>query len=97
MLDSQLFLGFPISSDFEAELEKVNPEFMSLFIDHDPHYLQKLSHSNQFFLGKTLGREIDLESIFLAEKNILSLLRKLVPSHSFDEISLILFPIQQPS
>lgn len=88
----ELFYGFPLSSEFEQKLSQVNPDIRSFFIKNHPDYLKKIQEKNQIYLGKTVGEEIDLETLTLIQNNIFSLLKKIVPDFTYTTDTLILFP-----
>ena len=94
MLDYQLFLGFPLNSNYLNLLDEVSHPIKSLFIQNNhPEYLYKLEYQDVPYLGKKLGPITDIQSIELLEVNIYSLLRRLVPHFSYEKHPLILFPI----
>lgn len=93
MIELDLFLGFPVDRNFQERLQEIKPELLSLFIGPDPAYLQELSSEEGYFLGKKIGKEIDLENLRLAEENIYSLLKRLLPDYPVKDVSLILFPV----
>ncbi|MGA8165351.1 MAG: hypothetical protein WB791_10105 [Waddliaceae bacterium] len=100
MVFFQLFLGFPLDKLFVEELGKANPYLVAQFIQTgreaysaDSEYLREIIYQEMHFLGKFLGGIANLQHIELVEANIYSLLKRLVPHFSYEEIPLYLFPI----
>lgn len=57
-------------------------------------YLNEFSYKGMRFLGKGLGSMISLSELELIEKNIYSLLKKVVSQFPYEEVPLYLFPIE---
>lgn len=95
MLEVQLFLGFPVDKIFSQELEKINPVIAKQFIQRGENYLQEITHDGMPFLGKYAGKMATPLQLELLEANIYSLLRKIVPDFSYQEVPLYLFSIEE--
>lgn len=93
----ELFLGFPITGSLEQELGRVNPALLTLFTQGGDEYLVDLYVEGTRYLGKHLGSMSDLGELELAGRNIVSLMKRLVPSYSFQEQSLLLLSLKDPS
>lgn len=93
MSHSHLFLGLRLSDHFQSQLALVNPDLAALFIGDNPAYLSRMSLPQGLFLGKKLGQQTDVETLKLAQENIYSLLKKLVPHYPYEETELVLLPI----
>lgn len=88
-----LFLGFPLESSFIQELNAVNPNIKSLYIQEGSEYLQQITHEGQAYLGKVIDKMVNTESLELYEANILSLIQKIVPNYPYSGLTLVLFSI----
>lgn len=95
MFTFQLFLGFPVDELYAEELSKANPYVVAQFIQKEGDYLREITYQDMRFFGKFLGHIAELQQIELLEANIYSLLKKLVPNFSYQEIPLYLFPIEE--
>jgi hypothetical protein len=93
MFDLKLFLGFPVSGNFQQQLKKSPSSLFTLLIGNNPAYLEEWEGNEGHFIGKRIGKEIDLDTLRLAEANIYSLLERLVPNYPIKETPLILFSI----
>lgn len=93
MIEVELFLGYPVDEGFRDLLKAIDPAFYSQFIGNNPDYLQEMKVSHGFFLGKKIGQEVDIERLKLAEENIYSLLKRLLPEYPLKDTPLVLFPI----
>lgn len=85
-----LFLGFCVTREFSAALDQVNPGLKTLLLEGGEHYLQEHQMADARYLGKNLGEMTDLTELELVEKNIYSLLQRLVPSFPVEEYPLTL-------
>ncbi len=92
-MDVELFLGYPLSEELIEKLFRVKQELRALFIQDHPDYLQETYFQGQRFLGKKVGSIADLDALFLLQENILSLLKKIIPDHPYQNDALILFPL----
>ena len=52
MISAQLFLGFPVTSEYERLLGKVKKEMLCLFIQEDSEYLQNIQYEGVRYIGK---------------------------------------------
>lgn len=93
--DTQLFIGFPLTFEYEERLEKVPRELLSLFIQESPDYLRRFSNEKDVFLGKQISGVTSVDSIELIQQNIYSLLRRLIPDYPYELHPLIIMTIQQ--
>ncbi|MBA3723073.1 MAG: hypothetical protein H0W88_11835 [Parachlamydiaceae bacterium] len=92
-LDYQLFLGFPLNSDYQILLKQTPENLRSLFIQNDPDYLQEVEHEGILYLGKSLGSSVQIQKIDQMEANIFSLLQRLVGNYQYKSVSLVLLPL----
>lgn len=88
-----LFLGFLIDSSFQKELSKLESPLKSLFIQKNHDYLTEYSFKEKQFLGRFIGKSIDLSHFELSSTNIYSLLKKIVPNYPYDQSELWLIPV----
>lgn len=95
MFETQLFLGFPVDKLYATELDKVNPNLLSQYVNESDDYLKEIIHNEIRFFGKNLGKIITLPQMELFETNIYSILSKLVPDYPYDETPLYIFPFDQ--
>ena len=95
MFTLELFVGFPVDLLFAKELVKANPNVVSTFVQETGDYLCEYTHNNIRYLGKRAGKNITLAQLDLLEKNIYSLLKKIIPEFPYDETPLYLFPIER--
>lgn len=95
MLESQVFLGIKELPLLEETLQKNSPQFLALFIQDHPDYLQRVYLHQQPYLGRFLGSHVDLSCLDLIEENIYSLLHRLASDYPFQEADLELFPVIQ--
>lgn len=93
----ELFLGYPITGALEQELGRVNPALLPLFTQGGDEYLVDLQVEGVRYLGKHLGPMSDLGELELAERNIVSLMKRLLPTYPFQEQSLTLLSLQDES
>jgi len=93
MLSTCLFLGFPVNPSFAAQLSLVNPDIVRYFVKQNGDYLIEISHFNQLYLGKYIEGIASFSQLELLETHIHSLLKKLTPDFSCQEVPLILFPV----
>lgn len=90
-----LFFGLHCSAELNDKLSKVNPLYKSLFIREGDEYLQELIFENKTYIGKYIGKTTHLEQLERLEANIISLLKKLVPDYSYENVNLELLPSVQ--
>lgn len=92
--DNTLFIGFPLSEDYQFELDQVPSAVKGIFIsDHPSDYLQKVTREGIVYLGKKVESPFDLMQSDSTKANIFSLLNKLVPDYPYDEQSLYLMAL----
>lgn len=95
MIDSQLFLGFPVTKDFLCQLDQIPSPLKNAFISHQScDYLQQIENNGQIYLGKPLGSIIPTSCLDSLELHIYSLLKKLIPDHPYKThpLSLLTLP-----
>lgn len=95
MFEIQLFLGFPVDALYAAELDKVNPNLVSQYVQESDDHLREIIQNEMRFIGKNIGKIITLPQLDLIENNIYSVLSKLVQDYPYDETPLYIFPIEQ--
>lgn len=93
MIAVELFLGFPCTSEFLTIFQELPASLVKVFVGQDASYLQKIETPAGSFLGKRIGKEVDVEGLKNLEANIYSLLIRLTPEFPVKETSLVLFPI----
>lgn len=92
MQQASLFLGFPLTPDFELLLKKVRPQLLKLRIGTDEG-LHEVEYEGIRYLGKNVGDLIEAEALKLLEMNVYSLLRQIVPSYPYRSDALVLLPV----
>lgn len=95
MFSFRLFFGLPLDPQFSSALEKVNPQQLACFIREGDEYLQKINHEGVGYLGRFVGKSTSLTELELLEGNIISLLKRLVPDHSYEGVSLVLISLPE--
>ncbi len=93
MLKVNLFIGFKVTDDFAQKLSRIPAEKRDLYIQDNSSYLTETHYGNDRYLGRCCGELADIESLELSEKNIHSLLAKLVPDYPYDKNPLTVFTI----
>lgn len=96
MIAVELFLGYPCNEEFLAIFHQLPVSLVKVFVGQDASYLQKIESQQGFFLGKRIGKEVDIEGLKNLEANIYSLLNRLTPGFPIKQTSLVLFPISCP-
>lgn len=91
--DTELFLGFLIDSTFQKDFSTLDPSLKSLYIQKNDDYLTEFSFKEKQFLGRFIGKSIDLSHFELSSTNIYSLLKKIVPNYPYDQSELWLIPV----
>ena len=86
----QLYLGYPVSSIFLAEMHSSNSEMLRQFT-HGGEYLQEVHYQDDTYLAKPVDPNPTLATLELLEMNIYSLLQKLSPRYPVHETPMILF------
>lgn len=89
----QLFLGFPVDEACSQQLKMQNKSILDTFLSEGDTYLKQLNSNGVEYIGKFVGEISDLESLELLEKNIYSLLRRILPDYEFKKRPLILLTI----
>jgi hypothetical protein len=93
MVNGLLFLGFEVSASYAGELAALKPQFARLFIN--PDYLEEVTVGDRQYLGKFLTNQIDTAAVEQTSMHIYSLLKKLLPHHSYQQSTLWLLPLAQ--
>lgn len=94
MYSVKLFLGLLITDELHSALSEVDRKILSLFVGSEENYLKEIKKNEKQYLGKCIDKPIDLPSLDLLQKNIYSLLKKIVSDYPFEKKSLVLFSIQ---
>ncbi len=94
MFDYQLFLGLPILSSYQEELNQLPSSLRDLFIQNkDSSYLQQIEYENVVYLGKSLGSTIETFILDAMQAHIYSLLRRLIPHYPYEQHPLLLLAL----
>jgi hypothetical protein len=89
-----LFLGLPITPLFSKILDTANPNTIKFFIsENEDSYLKEVTFEQNRYIGKFLGETVTIFELHLLEKNIYSILNKMIPDYPFDLTSLVVFAI----
>jgi hypothetical protein len=91
MFDLKLFFGIVIDQEMKAHLEEVSPFLKNALIQNNEDYLQEITFENVTYLGKNLGKFINAQNLDMVEKNIISLLQKLLPNYPFTPLTLFAY------
>lgn len=78
---SSLFLGILVDSHFISLMNRANPSVVALLTQGGDTYLESVNVHGQRYLGKRLSALETLETIESTERNIQSLIQRLVPDH----------------
>jgi hypothetical protein len=96
MFDYQLFLGLPLSKEYQQELAALPSSLREVFIQNqDLSYLQKIEYEGIMYLGKYIGSSIEVASLEAIQAHIYSLVKRLIP-HEEGETSLLLLALPIP-
>jgi len=93
MFDTSLFIGYAIDEVYKKELENLPSSLKSLFIQDESEYLQLIENEETLLLGKFLGEMTDCTTIELVYDHVISLLKCLIPSHSYSKKNLIILAL----
>lgn len=88
--EPELYLGLGIDKDLFDALQKIDPKIYSYYT-HQLQYLVEMEFSQEKFLAKKIGNRIDYSDLILLESNLLSILKKLLPSYNFNSELFTLF------
>lgn len=98
VLNVSLFLGLPVDAAYEKALAKIDPQVRELFISNAKEsYLNQVTVDDVCYLGKFLGDIAYVPELELLEKNIYSILNKMIPNHSCESIPLEVLVVSSPS
>lgn len=89
MFDTELFLAFLISPEYENRLNNVPKALKDMFIGNESYLIWREYEGNRY-LGKPLGESLHEEDLKNASQHICSILQKIVPSFVVTPQSLIL-------
>jgi len=92
----QLYICFPVNSQFKIELEKISLAQKNLYIQNHSDYLQAIEIDGNNYLGKILDTPISLKELELKENHILSVLRQLVKHYTYDDNPLLIMTHNEP-
>lgn len=96
MFDTALFLGFPLSTAYQQELNRLPLVERELFIQSETSpYLQQIENDGVIYLGKSLGASVDMAALDGASSHVMSLLKKLVPNFPYEQHPLVLFAFDE--
>lgn len=93
MFDLVMFLGFPLQADFAQASAHLDPKLTRLFTAQNEEYLREVVYQNEVYWGKSIGEICDVDKLELLEKNVYSLLKKIVPDYPYGNTCLYLFPL----
>lgn len=93
MFDLTLYLAFPLDQKFDRELSRANPHLVTL-LTSGGDYLSSFEYEGRTYLGKPLSSPT-LAQLEVCENHLISLLRKLTPTYSFTEASLLLVTLRR--
>lgn len=92
-----LFLGYRLDKPLQYSMEQ-NCHIAAFFIGEQKDCLREIEYQNGRYLGKFLGKRVDLNSLELLQENIYSILKKINSDLSCKAVPLVLFPIEyQPT
>lgn len=87
--DAHLFFGFPVTDMYEKSLSALPVKERELFIQKGiSPYLEEKEMESVRYLGKRLDSPFLFSSLDNARENILSLLKRLVPSFPYEKYPL---------
>lgn len=94
MFEYRLFFGFQLDDVCRSDLNKLPKAIKVLFIlNGNSDYLQEIEVRGNSYLGKFLNECTEIPSLDLIGKNVLSLLKRLLPDCPYDENSLVLLTV----
>lgn len=94
MLETEIFLGFPLSDSYQRELLQLPSVERELFIQDRPSpYLQQIENEGILYLGKYLGPSIEMSLLDSSYSHLYSLLKKLVPHFPYEQHPLFLLAL----
>lgn len=91
---SALFLGIPLTNEIEGLVAQCSAYERGLLLE-DPLYLKKMHCDGICMLGKELALPLTFEELRLAEKHVMSLLKRLMPSGEFSHLEVALLPMYE--
>lgn len=92
MFSVSLFIGFPVSPSYSEALAEIDPQIIKMFIsDHEDSYLNEVAFEGTRYLGKYAGEAPSVSELEMLQKNIYSILNKMIPNHTCESIPLVLF------
>lgn len=97
MLNVSLFLGMPVDESYAKALKEIDPEVFKLFIsDQKESYLNQVVTNDIRYIGKFLEETPSVTELELLEKNIYSILNKLLPHYPHESLPLEVFVVSPP-
>ena len=92
VFSANLFLGFCVTASYAEALTKIAPQMLQLFIsENEESHLKEVTFEKVRYFGKFVGEITTLQELHLLEKNIYSILNKIVPNQSCEDVPLVLF------
>jgi len=92
-----LFLGFPVNRSFEDALSQIDPKVLKLYIsEQSDNYLREIAFEGTRYVGKYAGEIAEVADITLLEKNIQSILSKMIPNPLIENMPLAVFAVRTP-
>lgn len=91
LLREEMFLGLCVTKEVAEKLSLVDPSFLHFFIQPGGEYLEEKVYEGKTYIGKKVSSIENLAHLDLAENNIYSLLRKMIPDLPCEKGSLWLF------
>lgn len=88
-----MFLGALLTPEIGQKLNAINPSLRNFFIQDGEEYLKEKVHEGEIYIGKKISSIENLSELDLIEKNIYSLLKKMIPDIHCEKGALWLFPI----
>jgi hypothetical protein len=77
-MSAKFFIGAPVEN-----IDTIPVNLRSIFITNDSHYLSEIKISDKTYLGKYLDYPSKVDEIELLQLNVLSLLQKILPQHTY--------------
>lgn len=92
---ARLFLGILVNSRYAESLKAIDKDILEYYLSGDGIYLSDVTFESERYLGKFISSPTRFEDVCLLEKNIYSLLKKLVLTFPYHEMPLLLFSIDK--
>lgn len=89
-----LFLGLPVTSLIAVSLSQAHQPTLALFISEEKGlYIEKRLHKGVFYLGKTLDPTCSIEHLRAVERNLHSLLCRVLDESHVKREEFVLFAL----